>query len=137
MPTPPGGGEPGQSPFGSGGQVSSTTGSSQLPMTVPESYQLREGLTVTVSIIVSSSTDVLLVPNAAIISRGPETCVQIALEDGSVEERVIQTGTSDFQFTEVTSGLEEGEEIVVPQGTVTDTQQNRPGGLMIPGMRRR
>ena len=137
MPTPTGGGT-GQSPFGAGGQASTTTGSGTLPMTVPENFQLREGLTVTVSIIVSSSTNVLLVPNAAITTRGFESFVQVVLEDGSTEERAIQTGTSDFQFTEVTSGLEEGEEIVVPQGTVTtSTQQNRPGGFMIPGMGRR
>ncbi len=139
MSVPPGGGgESGQSPFGAGGQIPSSTGSSQLPVSAPENFQLREGLTVTVSIIVSSNTDVLLVPNAAITTRGLETFVQVALEDGSVEERAIQTGNSDYQFTEVISGLEEGEEIIVPQGTVTtSTQQDRPGGFMIPGMGRR
>ncbi|MFC1932981.1 efflux RND transporter periplasmic adaptor subunit [Chloroflexota bacterium] len=132
----------GEMPFaptgeGGQGQASTTQGSGQLPMMVPEDYQLREGLTVTVSIIVEESTNVLLVPNTAITTQGQQTYVKVASADGTIEERVIQTGITDYQFTEVTSGLSEGEQIVVPEGTTTTTtQQNRPGGIMIPGMGR-
>jgi len=100
--------------------------------------QLREGLTVTVSIIVDERNDVLLVPNAAITTRGSQTYVQVVLPDGTNEERVIRSGISDWQYTEVTEGLIEGEQVVVPQGTTTTpttTQQGqgRPRGF-IPGM---
>jgi len=110
----------------------------QIPTAIPENFQLREGLTVTVSIIVDQRNDILLVPNAAITTQGRQTYVQVVLPDGTIEERAIQTGISDWQYTEVTSGLSEGEQVAVPQGTATTptTQQNSPRGMMIPGMGR-
>ena len=140
MPSPPTGeGEMPSPPTGEGSQEQAPTTqvSGQVPTTIPEDYQLREGLTVTVSIIVEESIDVLLVPNAAITTRGLQSYVQVMTEEGTVEERAITTGITDYQFTEVTGGLSEGEQIVVPEGTTTTpTQQNRPGGIMIPGMGR-
>ena len=110
----------------------------QSPTIIPEDFQLREGLTVTVTIVIEEATDVLLVPNAAITSQAGKSYVQVVSPDGTTEERVIQTGISDWQFTEVTGGLSEGEQIIVPQGTTatTPTQQGPPGGMMIPGMGR-
>jgi len=105
---------------------------------LPEDFQLREGLTVTVSILVDERIDVLLIPNAAITSQGGQTYVQVVSPDGVTEERVIKTGIGNWQFTEVTDGLSEGEEIIVPQGTTTTTSttsQQRPSGIPIPGMR--
>ena len=109
--------------------------SGQSPAMIPEDFQLREGLTVTVTIVVSERNDVLLVPNGAITRQGTETYVQV-IKDGVTEERAIQTGISDWQFTEVTDGLSEGEQVLVPQGTtITPTsQQGPPGGMIIPGM---
>jgi len=94
---------------------------------IPRDLQLREGLTVTVSILVDERKDVLLVPNGAITRRGMETYVQV-LKDGAIEERAIKTGISDWQYTEVTEGLSEGEKVVVPQGasTAPTTQPGRP-----------
>jgi len=111
----------------------------QVPTMLPENFQLREGLTVTVSIIVDERNDVLLVPNSAITTQGRQTYVQVLSPDGTTEERSITTGISDWQYTEVTDGLSEGEKVVVPQGTATSstTQQQRPpGGMFIPGMGR-
>ncbi len=101
---------------------------------LPEDFQLREGLTVTVSIIIENKTDVLLVPSRAITRQGQETYVQV-LKDGIIEERMIQTGISDFQFTEVISGLSEGEQVVVPgmAATTPTTQQGqRASGFRMP-----
>jgi HlyD family secretion protein len=110
----------------------------QLATAIPEDFQLREGLTVTVSIIVDERSDVLMVPNAAITTHRGQTYVQVALPDDTFEERVITTGISNWQYTEITKGLSENEQVVVPQGTTSasTTQQDRPGGgMMIPGMR--
>ena len=111
----------------------------QVPTAIPEDFQLREGLTVTVSIIVDERSDVLLVPNAAITTRGGQSYVHVLSQDNSIEERALQTGISNWQYTEVTSGLNEGEQVVVPQGTTnttttTKTQQAPRAGMMIPGM---
>jgi len=109
----------------------------QMPTMIPENFQLREGLTVTVSIVIAQRNDVLLVPNGAITTQAGQTYVQVVSPDGTIEERSITTGISDWQYTEVTDGLSEGEKVVVPQGTATTpaTQEQRsPGGMRIPGM---
>ena len=97
----------------------------QIPAEISRDFQLREGLTVTVHILVAEKNNVLLVPNQAITRLGMETHVQVS-KDGVTEERVIQVGISDWQFTEVTDGLSEGEQIIVPQGTTTETTNPTP-----------
>jgi HlyD family secretion protein len=103
----------------------------QVPAAVTQSFQLRQGMTVTVSIIVDQRTDVVLVPNGAITKRGGQAYVQVVAADGTTAERSITTGLNDWQYTEVTDGLTEGENVVVPQGTTTSTtstSQQGPGG---------
>jgi len=102
----------------------------QTPAMLTEDFQLREGLTVTVSILVHERNDVLLVPNGVLIHRGSETLVQV-LKGDVVEERVIKTGLSDWQYTEVTEGISESEEVVVPQKATPSeaSTQGRPGGM--------
>ena len=96
---------------------------------VPDEFQLREGLTVTVSILVQERNNVLLVPNKAITRQEQETYVQV-MEDGVIEERSIKTGISDWQYTEVIDGLAEGEEVVIPQATTSEASTERRGGGM-------
>ncbi len=100
----------------------------QMPTMLPEDFHLREGLTVTVSILVEEKNNVLFLPNSAIIRQGGETLVQV-MKDDVVEERSIKTGISNWQYTEITDGLSEGEQVVIPQGTSTSTtsQQGSSG----------
>jgi len=102
----------------------------ELPTMTPQDLRLREGLTVTVSILVEERKDVLLVPNRAIIHRGRKTLVQV-LKDGVVEERAIKTGISDWQYTEVTNGLSEGEKVVIPETTTTTLTTPTPRSPML------
>jgi RND family efflux transporter MFP subunit len=104
--------------------------------TAIEDFQLREGLTVTVSIIIEEATDVLLVPNGAITTQGRQTYVQVVSADGTTEERAVTTGISNWQYTEVTDGLSESEQVVVPEGTTATTTTTQQGGnrVFIPGM---
>jgi len=112
----------------------------QVPTAIAEDFQLREGLTVTVSIIVDERNDVVLAPNGAITTSGRQTYVQVLSPDGVTEERSITTGISDWQYTEVTDGLSEGEQVLVTQGTAptTTTTQQGPSGTVFftkrPGM---
>ena len=108
------------------GQQVQETPQTQMPAMVPEGFQLREGLTVIVSILVEERTDVLLVPNSAIARKGNETYVSVMSPDGSTTERLIQTGISDWQYTEVIDGLSEGEEVIVPKGTAPSAT-SQPG----------
>lgn len=104
---------------------------------VPEDFQLREGLTVTVNIIAQQKTDVLLVPYAAITNEGGKSYVQVVSPTGATEKRAIKTGITDYQFTEVTEGLSEGEKVSVLQSakTTAKTEQQPSGGMIpIPGV---
>jgi HlyD family secretion protein len=103
--------------------------------------QLVQGLTVTVSIITAQATNVLLVPTQSIISQGGQTSVQV-LVNGVAESRQVQTGISNSQYTEITSGLSEGEQVLVPQsstltssssGTQQTTRTSGGGGGIIFG----
>ncbi|MBN2186244.1 MAG: biotin/lipoyl-binding protein [Dehalococcoidia bacterium] len=110
----------------------------QMATAIPEDFQLKEGMTVTVSIIVDERNDVVLVPNGAITTAGRQAYIQVLSSDGTTEQRSITTGISDWQYTEVTDGLSEGEQVIVPQGTAatsTTQQERRNGGMMfMPGM---
>ncbi len=102
--------------------------------------QLKQGLSVTVNVIVQNKQSVLMVPNRAIINQGKDTVVQIAGTDPP-EMRPVKLGISDYQNTEVTDGLKEGEKVVVPQaaaGTTSSSQQRTTTGTIggIPGIGR-
>jgi len=123
----------------SGARPQAGAGMLQAPSvaSVIESIQLRDGLSVTVTLIVADKTGVLLVPNAAISTAGGRAFVTVIAADGSEERRQVTTGVSDWQFTEVTNGLTEGE-VIKTAGAVTGTTTNFPQGgrpgVMVPGV---
>ena len=85
------------------------------------------------SIIVSESNNTLLVPNQALTYQGFQPYVHVMSSDDVIQERLVQVGISDFQFTEITDGLSEGDQVVVSQGSAElSTEPDRPGGFMIP-----
>ena len=109
--------------------------STQPPVAMFESIQLREGLTVTVTLIVAEKTDVLLIPNAAISSTAGRTTVTVIAEDETEDERQIVTGVSNWQYTEVVDGLEEGDVLKIPEGAMAtgEIPESRQGGLFMGG----
>ena len=88
----------------------------------------------TVSIVTQEVNNVLLVPSAAITMRGGTNYVKVVLPDGTTEERAIETGVSDWQNTEVLSGLNEGEQVEVTLSSSASSTQS--GGFFGPGIMR-
>ena len=105
----------------------------------PESYSpFRPGMTATVDVITNSKPNVLGVPISAIVIKNDTTttrkpgdvpsavtddkqfeCVYVKKGD-EAKLRVIETGIQDDTNIEITSGLQEGEEVIVgPYNTVT------------------
>jgi RND family efflux transporter MFP subunit len=83
---------------------------------------LKDGMSATAEVIIERHDDVLYIPNRVI--RGtPENPMVVVLVDGQQEEREITLGLTDGINTEVLSGLEEGEKVVVP------TSVQRSGGF--------
>jgi RND family efflux transporter MFP subunit len=74
---------------------------------------LRDGMSATAEVIIERRDDVLLIPNRAI--RGTlQNPTVVVLVDGQEEEREITLGLTDGINTEVLTGLEEGEKVVIP-----------------------
>jgi hypothetical protein len=61
-----------------------------------------------------SREGVLLIPQRAIITIGERSYVEVLQDDGAVERVEIETGLSNGEQAEVTAGLQEGQEIVIP-----------------------
>ncbi len=82
------------------------------------SAELRDGMSATAEVVIKRRDNVLLIPNAVIQGTVQNPFVEV-LVDGKQEQRQITLGLSDGANTEVLSGLEEGEEVVVPPPTST------------------
>ncbi|WP_366923543.1 efflux RND transporter periplasmic adaptor subunit [Metallumcola ferriviriculae] len=85
---------------------------------------LRPGNTVDLSITTAQKEDALVVPYEAVINRENQDYLYVVIE-GKAQERKVQKGISNDMVVEITSGLEEGEEVIVnPDDKVED-------GLMV------
>jgi RND family efflux transporter MFP subunit len=85
---------------------------------------LKDGMSATAEVIIERRNDVLSIPNRYI--RGTlENRMVVVLVDGQQEEREITLGLSDGFNTEVLSGLQEGEEVVLP------TSEERQDGFFM------
>jgi HlyD family secretion protein len=80
-----------------------------------------------VTIIVDQRQDVLTVLSTAVQSEGRESFVEVQKEGGSTERVVVETGLSDETNTEITSGLEEGQTVIIPTVTATSSSQSQTG----------
>ncbi|MFC1945292.1 efflux RND transporter periplasmic adaptor subunit [Chloroflexota bacterium] len=115
---------------------SATPGSVDTAQTTQEIQQLREGLTATVNIFIDNRQDVILVPNNAVSAKGAQSAVTVLLADGTSEIRMVETGLANWQYTEIISGLEVGETVVLPSA-VTTSSSSQPGqsnSFRLPGM---
>ncbi len=80
--------------------------------------QIRPGMTANVTIVVEQRDNILLVPNRAIKLSGRQRTVTV-LKDGKPTVVDVTLGMSGDTESEVTSGLNEGDVVVVPQTTTT------------------
>ena len=79
--------------------------------------RLHPGMTAEASIIIDKVEDVLACPNEAIYKQKGTTLVDVL--DGPAGEPLeveVETGIASFEWTEVTSGLTEGQEVVIGSG---------------------
>jgi HlyD family secretion protein len=100
---------------------------------------IKSGMSVTVSITVAESRNVLLVPNQAIMYSARTSQVQV-MKDGKSETRPIKTGINNWLYTEVTDGLSEGEQVVITlenagssNPRTTPTIRGGQGPVSLPG----
>ena len=95
---------------------------------VPEDVVLRVGMSATADIIINERSNVLLVPNKAIKKDSEGNSVVKIMVDEQIQERPVVIGISDGYQTEIVSGLDEGETVVIESRAKTESSQ--PGGFL-------
>jgi len=114
---------------------------------------VKPGMSLSASIIIEAKQDVLIVPNGAIKARGNTNYVEMldpslssqpnaAGSTGIISkdlpwQQTVEIGLADDNNTEITSGLKEGDMIVIrtiAAATATSTSSQQGGGLRIPGL---
>lgn len=75
---------------------------------------LRIGMTTQAQITIAKKENVLVVPTTVIKKRGKENYVFV-LEEGKSIEKIITIGMADAKNTEVVSGLNEGDKVIITQ----------------------
>lgn len=104
---------------------------------------LKLGMSISCTIILKESTDVLAIPISAVQTSDKEKYVVLVKDNGETENVTIETGMSNDKYVEVISGLEEGDIVQVVTTTTTSTQRNSgssgfdgmmqgEGGMMMP-----
>lgn len=110
------------------------SGAAVFPVTIEvtgKQKDLYAGVSVTASIVVKQVPDVLTVPSRALSTEDDKTYVTKVV--GGKEVRTeVEIGAAYGMSTEVTSGLEEGDEVVVP-GFVVPTGDGEPQQGQFPG----
>lgn len=91
--------------------------------------RVKVGMTADLKIVTALKENALLVPNTALLPKGSGRVVQILIKDAqgkpATQEVEVQTGLTDGAMTEITAGLQEGQEIL----TLPSNGASRSNGM--------
>jgi HlyD family secretion protein len=99
----------------------------------PASTQLRSGMNVDADFLTGQVPQALMVPTVAIVRQASLTGVYVKGAKGQPEFRAIKTGINTSSRTQVTAGLQPGEQVFIsfPPGFRPDTAKSSlPGGSL-------
>jgi HlyD family secretion protein len=103
--------------------------------TNPGDLPIRAGMTANADLITSRREDVLLVANRAITADRKEGTYYVYRKKGDVVDKVeIAVGLRDRTYTEITSGLDEGDELVIGYDEALwamDPEEGPPEGIAV------
>jgi multidrug efflux pump subunit AcrA (membrane-fusion protein) len=77
--------------------------------------RLKSGMTANANVIVQQVAGVLTLPNSAITRLGTSSFVTLLDKNGTTTRQPVQTGTVGDSTTEIVSGLNPGDRVVLPQ----------------------
>jgi multidrug efflux system membrane fusion protein len=113
-------------------QIDQTTGTVRLRATFDNrDSRLFPNEFVNVRLLLQEKKNVVLLDTAAIQRSSSQTYVYLVKEDSTVTVRQIQTGVTEGDNTEITSGLNGGETIVMTG--VDKLQEGSPVNVQFPG----
>jgi|WetSurMetagenome_2_1015567.scaffolds.fasta_scaffold13422_5 HlyD family secretion protein len=88
--------------------------------------QVKPGMSVNAAIITQVKTDVVAVPNAAIKVQGNNNYVQTLDAQGKPQNVGVQIGIADDSYTEIISGINEGDQVVTQTINLSTTKTATP-----------
>ena len=89
---------------------------------------LKQGMTANATVVVSKASNAITVPNLAITRLAGQAYVNVYV-NGQEVQTAIQTGVVGDQYTEVTGGLNEGAQVVIPTLRVASGSGTTRGGF--------
>ncbi|MCF7550237.1 efflux RND transporter periplasmic adaptor subunit [Pseudonocardia sp. WMMC193] len=89
---------------------------------------LKDGQTAQADVRTDTRENVLRVPASAVRQEGGKSVVSVPGPDGTPVTREFTPGLVGDRYTEVRSGLDEGQQVLLPQATVGATPQGARGG---------
>lgn len=90
------------------------TGLYTVRISIPnENGALKVGMIAKLSLITENSENTLTVPSSALLQSDDDGCYLYVAIDGNAEKRIVETGISNDEFTEILSGVSEGEAVIV------------------------
>jgi HlyD family secretion protein len=96
------------------------------------SLNIKDGLSTTVDITTGIKKNALSVPIESVATENGKNYVILVLPDGKFEKRYVEVGISSDNYTEIVSGLKEGDKILdIPDETVfekVETKKSPFGG---------
>lgn len=111
-----------------------------IPVTVEvdmPDQRLKPGMNVTCDFITGRKDDVLMVPNEAVKEADNGSTVTVLDKEKKQHTRTVETGLVGSEYTEIKSGLKEGDVVVTAIIERTNPSQSsggmRPGGMGAPG----
>lgn len=90
---------------------------------------IYEGMSCTVDLVSERVDDVLIIPKRAITTQGDKNYVNVKQEDGTSLQQEVTLGFTDGSSYEVTSGLEEGDIVLIESqiNRTTDSESQTSG----------
>jgi RND family efflux transporter MFP subunit len=81
----------------------------------PQGFELKGGMSATADLVIDGRSNVLLVPNNAIRLDSQGNTTALVLVNEVTQEKKVVTGLSDGSYTEILSGLDEGELLITAE----------------------
>lgn len=88
--------------------------------------KLRIGMTVQGQVDIAKRENVLVVPTSALKRQGEQATVQILTANNQVKNKTVKIGLSDSQYTEILTGLAEGEQVIMTQRADNEKISSEP-----------
>jgi len=102
----------------------------RLELTNTSSLTVKPGMNATVTIHAAMGTSAVTVPDQAVIRSGLRTLVVVAKGGGYFEPRQVKIGQTAQGYTEVLSGVHDGEEIVTSSQFLIDSESNLKAAVL-------